>query len=157
MTHLTTYDAGVETAYSQLITDVKRLRSEGLDSVTYYAAMRTVTGQCGARCGAAAKRLKRAIVLEALVSARDSGLDITPTAAQHSVERLIGRGVDSRATLASFATPGRTAADKSQICADDLADLELRLQAELETLGLQMTAIKDLHAQRYKAAVASDD
>ncbi|MNF93821.1 hypothetical protein D3C84_765120 [compost metagenome] len=67
-------------------------------------------------------------------------------------ERLIGRGVDNRATLHCFATPGRTAADKSRLKADDLVALDGRLDALLLALVEPIATIKKAHFDHYKAA-----
>jgi hypothetical protein len=152
MTHLTAYDKDVAVAYGELIQTVLRLRSGPLDKDMRYAAMRVATGLCGGACGAAAKRLKRAVVLEALLEAKEGGLDITPTVAMRIFVRLIGRGVDNRATLQCFATPGRTAADKSALKADDLVALDSQLDALLLAMVEPMATIKKAHFDHYKAA-----
>jgi len=152
MTHLKAYDTDVAVAYNELIQSVLQLRAGSLDKDMRYAAMRVATGLCGGACGAAAKRLKRAVILDALLEARDNGLDITPTVAMRVFERLIGRGVDNRATLYCFATPGRTAADKSTLKADDLGTLDSRLDALLLALVEPIATIKKAHFDRYKAA-----
>lgn len=147
------YSKDVGEAYKELTRAVKALREQQLDSVEYRKAMARVTGICGAECSAASKRLMRAVVLDALEKAKTTGLDITPTVAQHVAERLLGRGVDKRSTLDTFATPGRTAANKSPVGAADLVDIEAAIKAELERFAAAMAEIKDSHAQIYKAEV----
>jgi hypothetical protein len=71
-----------------------------------------LTGRCGGRCGAASKRAKTVLVLNAIESLKDC--DLTGETANKIAKMIIGRGIN-RADRAKFATPGRTAAHKSQI------------------------------------------
>lgn len=92
------------------------------------AAMKAAAGRCGAMVSASIKRAKRELIVQRLAA---SQLDITPTVARHSAERLIGRGLAMSALLTAFAVPGRTAARKSEITPADLADLEAEISTEL--------------------------
>ena len=148
---LADYSKSVGQAYRELTRQVKALRGEPLPSVEFRKLLASMTGTCGAACSAAGKRVMRAVVLDALGKAKASGLDITPTVAQHVAERLLGRGVDKLSTLGSFATPGRTAAHKSAIRAADLVDVEAQIQSELASVALAMVELKAHHAKLYKA------
>ncbi|WAH62197.1 hypothetical protein LZ023_40685 (plasmid) [Pseudomonas silvicola] len=116
----------------------------------------SIAGRCGAELGAAHKRCKRSLVLMALRAERDRGLDVTPAVAAHCFQRLIGRSIDDRAAAATFATPGRTAADKSRVSADDLAALESTLRAQVRDLIIEMEIIRvdarETYAERTRAA-----
>lgn len=148
---LAIYEESIEAAFNNLLKEVLELRKKALPNEVHDGLLRVLAGRCGAGCSTAAKLCKRSLVLEALLNAKEQGLDITPTVASHVFERLIGRSVDNRATLAAFAQPGRTAADKSVITAEDLAQLELALANELQALVSEMAAIRGRHHERYKA------
>ena len=99
--------------------------------------------RCGAGIGAAVKREKRRLLLVNLVNAHQAdGLDITPAVAQGTARRVLGRGLSARMTAKLFATPGRTAANKSNVRADDLAQLETQLVDELAPLLEEIEAAK---------------
>ncbi|MNG28409.1 hypothetical protein D3C84_1136620 [compost metagenome] len=91
------------------------------------------------------------MVIDALEKAKATGLDVTPTVAQHVAERILGRGVDKLSTLSSFATPGRTAAHKSQVSSADLVEIESQIQSELVSIADAMIETKEHHKQIYKA------
>lgn len=150
---LTAYSMSVEDAYDALAKGVFALREAGLSSYDFGKELKRISGSCGAACSAATKRLFRAVVLDALEQAKASGLDITPTVAYHVAERILGRGVDQRATLAAFATPGRTATDKSTVEAADLVEIEAAIRLQLEAFAERMAEIKSAHAEAYKAKV----
>lgn len=70
---------------------------------------------------AAGKRARRALIFQYLERKRAQGTDMTTTVVLHWVKKIMGRGVDSRAVMQMFGTPGRTAADKSGVNPDDYA------------------------------------
>lgn len=148
MSHVSDYDSSVSQAYDDLLRHIEVFVDPSSDSS--YKEMRRLTGVCGQKCGAAAKRFKRAIVIDALEVERTKGRDITPSVARHFFEKLIGRGVDDRALIRIFGTPGRTAADKTNLKAEDLADIEAQLLADLKAAQVAMTAIR----KRYSDAFA---
>lgn len=61
---------------------------------------------------------------------------MTPTAAYHVAERVLGRGVSMRAANDQFGQPERTAANKTYLTARHLADIETTLSANLDALAL---------------------
>lgn len=109
--------------------------------------MKQAACRCGAMVAAAVKRAKRRMVLEHLAASR---LDITPTVALHCAQRLLGRGIDMRATLAAFVTPGRTAADKSAVTAEDLRELEHELGERLAALSASTWTAKEEIARAWR-------
>lgn len=147
---LAEYSKSVGKAYRELAKFVKELRKDQLPPVEFRKIMAIATGTCGAACSAASKRLMRAVVLDGLEKAKTTGLDITPTVAQHVAERILGRGVDKLSTLEVFATPGRTAANKSQVSAADLVEIENQIKSELDSIADAMVEIKAEHAEIYK-------
>ena len=148
------YSADIAKAYDYLLARVREMKAAGLDPDDFRQAMQAATGTTGSMCGAAKKRVLRDVVIEALQKAKADGLDVTPTVAMHVCERVIGRGIDNRQTLDFFATPGRTAADKSRLTAVELGELENDLRNRLEELSMRMLEIKEGHRQAYKAALA---
>lgn len=112
------------------------------DDAEVRVRIRAAAGRCGAAVAAAVKREKRRRVIDALIQARTAGLDITSAVAQGVAQRLLGRGLDSRATAAVFATPGRTAACKSHVTADDLATWEATLTDVLAQLTCELQAVQ---------------
>ncbi|WP_223556871.1 hypothetical protein [Pseudomonas sp. BF-R-01] len=148
---LAIYEESIEDAFNKLLKEVLELRKKALPNEVHDGLLRVLAGRCGAGCSTAAKLCKRSLVLEALLNAKQEGLDITPTVAGHVFERLIGRSVDNRATLLAFAQAGRTAADKSAVTVEDLAQLEFALTDELQALGNEMAVIRGRHHEHYKA------
>ncbi len=104
------------------------------DDEVVRALLRTAASRCGAAVGTAVKREKRRLLLLGLASAKSEGYDITPAVAQGTAHRLLNRGLDPKPLARMFATPGRTAANKSKVCAEDLAALELELDHRLGPL-----------------------
>lgn len=145
------YDEDIADAYAYLLKRVRDLKAAKLEPEAFRSAMQTITGMTGGMCGAAKKRVLRDVVVEALLKAKKGGLDITPTVAMHVCERVIGRGIDNSQTLKNFATPGRTAADKSRVTIDELSVLEEGLRKQLAALSLVMADIKEAHRRAYKA------
>ena len=140
---LQVYEQEIEQAYAELLQSFTDYLKEGIGD------LRSMAGRCGARVGAAHKRCKRGMVFAALSGAREDGVDITPTVAENLFARLIGRGVDLRAALDEFATPGRTAANKSKVVATDLADFEAGLRPEVHSLISEMKVIRERHRDDY--------
>lgn len=135
-------------------TDVKEAYAELLDSFLKYIQTgegkpQTMAGKCGAKVAAAHKRCKRGLVFSALSTAVEGGMDITPTVAENVFGRLIGRGVDFRAALSSFGTPGRTATNKSSVRAAHLAEFESSLLPEIDALILDMKVIRERYRDDY--------
>ncbi|HHH9714937.1 hypothetical protein IYR97_22925 (plasmid) [Pseudomonas fulva] len=143
-TLLHVYEIEVKAAYDELLERFLFNRSGGVET------LRQIAGRCGAQVSAAHKRCKRELVFAALKAARDSGLDITPTVAEHLCTRLIGRGVALRAALESFGTHGRTAATKSTVGQTDLAGLEAELVPQVQSLIDEMTVIRERYKDEYE-------
>ena len=141
---LQSYEIEVEAAYAELLQRFLFNRDGGVE------VLRSIAGKCGARLAAAHKRCKRELMFSVLTAARTSGLDITPTVAEHLCTRLIGRGVDFRAALVTFGTPGRTAATKSKVAMDDLAQFEAELIPQVRELIEEMKVIRERHRDEYK-------
>jgi len=117
-------------------------------------SLRAMASQCGAELGAAHKRCKRDLVFAYLLAERMNGLDITPTLAENLCAKLIGRGVDVRIALEKFATPGRTAANKSKVGPETLDELEAVLEPIVEDLVMAMTEIRIRYRDDYDDRVA---
>lgn len=123
------YESGVST---HILSDKPRMR-EGI---------KRAAGALGAAFGAAKKWAKRELVFFTLRRARDDlGLDVTPTAAYHVAERVLGRGVSMRASNDQFGQPDRTAANKSFLNGRHLADIEATLSANLDALERMLDKI----------------
>ncbi|MGE8051301.1 hypothetical protein ACQKPT_23750 [Pseudomonas monteilii] len=137
------YEEEIEAAYAELLDAFMDLLTLGVGDP------RSMAGRCGARVAAAHKRCKRGLVFSELVIARDAGLDITPTVAEHVCERLIGRGVDFRKALTFFGTPGRTAAQKSGVVREDMASIEAQLAPQVSLLIYEMSVIRERHKEEY--------
>ncbi|MGC6373678.1 hypothetical protein [Pseudomonas sp. S2.OTC.A_B10] len=144
---LETYESEIETAYAELLASFLLYLENGAGEPA------TMAGRCGAQVAAAHKRCKRGLVFAALATALAEGLDITPTVAEHLCARLIGRGVDFRAALEAFATPGRTAATKSSVRQADLADFEAALAPQIQGLISAMKVIRERHREEYREKV----
>lgn len=140
---LDTYDSEIEAAYVDLLESFLAYLEHGVGDP------KSMAGRCGAQIGAAHKRCKRGLVFAALTTAQAAGLDITPTVAEHLCARLIGRGVDLRAALQAFGTPGRTAAEKSKVGPADLADFEGQLTPQIHSLTSDMKAIRERYRDAY--------
>lgn len=104
--------------------------------------IRKAAARCGAGVSAAVKREKRSFLLGALLKARSQGVDVTPAVAKGAARRVLGRRLDERFVADLLATPGRTAANKSAVTADDLAPLEERLNQKLGPLLDRIEAAK---------------
>lgn len=151
--HVAIYDVSVGAAYADLLDEVKNLKSIGYGPDMFRKLLAVASGKCGAACSAATKHLIRSVAVEHLITAKEAGLDITPTVAQNMFKRLLGRGVDCREMLFCFATPGRTAANKSTVTADDMATIENHIHASLKSTFEKMADIKLRHRTTYRAAV----
>ncbi|MBD8828999.1 hypothetical protein [Pseudomonas sp. CFBP 13602] len=140
---ISAYETEIETAYAELLESFLAYLERGLGDP------KAMAGRCGAQVAAAHKRCKRGLLFSALMAAQGIGMDITPTVAEHLCSRLIGRGVDVRAALKAFGTPGRTAADKSTVSPSDLGDLEKQLGPQIQALISDMTAIRERYREAY--------
>lgn len=146
---LRVYESDVKSAYADRLEGYRRYLEKQEGSLLAQAS------HCGAELGAAHKRCKRDLVFAYLVAARESGVDITPTLAENVCAALIGRGVDVRRALEIFATPGRTAADKSKVPPEVLDKLVAELGPMVEGLVLAMTQIRVRYRDEFDAAVQS--
>lgn len=146
------YKADVSAAYNELSLSINELRDKNLEKMLFDKAVKRIAARCGAHCSAAIKRTHRGLVVGLLLEQKNKGLDVTPTVAQHVCDRILGRGVDTRSTLETFATPGRTAADKSALTAADLVAIEARIGAELQALALEAGKVKAQCVAAYKAS-----
>ncbi|MFY1070588.1 hypothetical protein [Pseudomonas juntendi] len=138
--------------------DVKSAYADRLDGYRRYlenhqGSLRVLASRCGAELGAAHKRCKRDFVFSHLLIERMHGLDITPTLAENLCANLIGRGVDIRIALLQFATPGRTAADKSKVEPKVLDDLVAALEPMVESLVVAMRGIRVRYRDDYDERV----
>nr|BCU00349.1 hypothetical protein [uncultured bacterium] len=140
---LETYETEIAAAYAELLESFLTYLEQGIGEPA------TMAGRCGAQVAAAHKRCKRGLVFAALAAALAEGLDITPTVAENLCARLIGRGVDFRAALEAFGTPGRTAATKSRVRQADLAGFEAALAPEISSLIADMKEIRERHRDDY--------
>jgi len=113
------------------------------------ATMKAAAGRCGAMVAAAIKRAKRDLILKRLGASR---LDITPTVALHSAQRLMGRGVDMRALLPIFGLPGRTAANKSNVSPAVLESLEATIRTDLDALVVALDMSKAAIAREWSGS-----
>ncbi len=156
MSHSAEYDRAVKRAYDELLADMRDI-IEGPDLDSNFKEMRRITGICGQKCGAAAKRYKRAVVLDELTHQAKLGQDITPTVAGHFFENLIGRGVDGRKLIEVFGKPGRTAADKTDLTAADLSGLEAVLGARLKEAQVTMASIRKMYADEYAILISKPE
>ncbi|HFF5988748.1 TPA: hypothetical protein ACGCG4_004451 [Enterobacter hormaechei] len=149
---LAAYEAEISAAYVELLQSFVFRLDSGVGE------LRSMAGRCGARCSATHKRCKRGLLFATLELAQSEGLDITPTVAEHLCERLLGRGVDFRAALAAFGTPGRTAAAKSETSADDLAAFEAAVAPQIGVLVVEMNTIRERYREEYddRAKEAAD-
>lgn len=145
-----TLHADLAAAYRRLTADLWNIgrTPEGTpcfpgDDEQVQALVRQAAARCGANVAAAVKREKRRLLLEGLLATRQAGVDITPAVAQGTARRLLGRGLDPRATAKLFATLGRTAANKSNVTADDLVQLENELHQRLASLLLAIEQAKN--------------
>jgi len=154
MTHthdkiIATFRASVRTAYKRLYSDYRAIGRDTsggpcLPSVEETDRLiRRAIGRCGAAVGAAVKVAKRALIVDALASAKSGGMDITPTIANNISSRLLDRKVDTRALAQMFGTPGRTAADKSTVRPEHTAELEQQLNVAIEAQRVQLQVIKE--------------
>ena len=148
---LQAYKASVTDAYKELALKINKLKKSDLDKMDFDKAVRAAAGRCGALCSAAIKRASRDHLIALLLAHKGKGLDITPTVAQRVCDRVLGRGVDTRKTLEAFATPGRTAADKSTLGAADLVEIEQALGAQVGTIRDAAQVIKAECVTAYKA------
>ena len=141
---LQTYEGDIAFAYNQLLDAFVNHVETGEGDP------RSMAGHCGAQVGAAHKRCKRGLVFAALAAARGEGMDITPTVAENLCAALIGRGVDVRAALDAFATPGRTAANKSKVGGADLEQLVAMIGPKVKSLIVEMKIIRERYRDEYK-------
>lgn len=142
MNFTSTLKPDLQAAYDRLTADLKGIARtpKGVacfpgDDDEVQTLLHQAAARCGAGIGAAVKREKRRLLLVDLVKAHQTdGLDITPAVAQGTARRVLGRGLSARLTAKLFSTPGRTAAHKSSVTADDLAQLENHLVEQLAPL-----------------------
>ncbi|MFG8764958.1 hypothetical protein ACEOVB_29635 [Pseudomonas aeruginosa] len=73
--------------------------------------------------GAAGQKTMRAFAGIYLRWLQDQGHDLTYFQAEKICKRILGRGANRAWLLENFATPGRTAADKSTISAEEMSAL----------------------------------
>lgn len=105
----------------------------------------------GAAVAAARKREVRMHLFNAFCDLYDQNFDITPTLIVHSVERILGRGVD-RKFIKTFATPGRTAADKSKVSVESLSDFEQCLRKKIADLSPFFEEKKEFYRHKWLAS-----
>lgn len=121
--------------------------------------------QLGAYAAAKSKEAKRCFVIGVLVEAQKSGLgnlkqaigtnmpvinhetaaiglDITPTLANHFAKEVLGRGFDLSVLNAAFGTPGRTAANKTNVTTADMNDFKQVCQKGLAALEARVSELR---------------
>lgn len=151
------YETAVHDAYAEYavaLAGVGRSPTGRMDPVAMengvmLAEVRRAGGRLGAKLGAASKSAIRSTLFAALETARRDGADVTPTAAWHAAERVLGRGVSMRAANAAFGQPGRTAADKTALAPDALAELEARVRQEIALLREELGRVREHHRQQW--------
>lgn len=151
------YETAVHDAYAQYAAElagVGRSPSGRMDTVAMgngamLAEVRRAGGRLGAKLGAASKSAMRSTLFAALETVRRDGADVTPTAAWHAAERVLGRGVSMRAANAAFGQPGRTAAYKTALAPDALAELEARVRQEIALLREELGRVREHHRQQW--------
>ena len=137
------YEDDVKSAYAN------RLEAYRCYLENHQGSLRVIASRCGAELGAAHKRCKRDLVFSQLLIERINGLDITPTLAENLCTSLLGRGVDVRIALSQFATPGRTAANKSKVEPKALDELAAALEPMVESLVMEMKEIRVRYRDDY--------
>lgn len=142
-------ETDLRAAYDRLTADFMRIGRdpEGApcfpdDDDLVHKLIQQAAARCGANVGAAVKREKRTWLLAALLNARSAGLDVTPAVVKGAAQRVLGRRLDERFVAKLFATPGRTAASKSDVQPADLVLIEDRLKQELTPLLDRINAAK---------------
>lgn len=113
------------------------------------AALHDAIKSTGANIAALSKAAKRHLVISYLYGAKQSGLDITPTVANASAERVMNRGIDKYYLNQYFGTMGRTAAEKSAVTAEDLAQTEAFLKRDLDILEQHMASTRRALRSRF--------
>lgn len=121
--------------------------------------------QLGAYAAAKSKEAKRHFVLGVLTEARESGLrhlkqaignnlpalnheitavglDITPTLANNFAKEVLGRGFDRAVLSTAFGTPGRTAANKTNVTTADMDDLKKVCHKGLTALETRVSELR---------------
>ncbi|MCQ2032246.1 hypothetical protein [Stutzerimonas zhaodongensis] len=150
---VSSYIAAVDEAYSAFEKSLKGLKERA--SVTSNEAIRNellaLAGRCGALCSAASKVAKRTLIFEVLLAHKKQGLDITQTFADQSIKRILGRSVSAESTREAFATPGRTAAQRSTLKAEDLEQIEADIDEQLDSL---LATLSEVRSRRSAASQA---
>lgn len=106
-------------------------------------------GKLGAKLSAASKRSTREVLFAALQEAKQNGADVTPTIAINVAHRALGRGISMRAANTIFGTPGRTAAYKSAVDIEDLAELIDLAQQEIAELKCELMRAREHYRQKW--------
>lgn len=160
------FDAAVAAAYADYADKLRQtgrplgwalLSVEMLTNGDVKRDVKRAGGQLGAVVAAASKRAVRDLLFAALERAKRDGADITPTIAVRTAERVLGRGVSLRAANQVFGVPGRTAADKSLLTADDSAELEAQIGADVVRLRARLTEIRERHQMQWRRSSARDN
>lgn len=130
----------------EAISMMSRAIAGARDHPDAHGEIRREGGICAAKLAAASKVAKRSLVFEFLIIEKEeNSADLTTTNVQHFAKTILGRAFDNRAVIETFATKGRTAANKSSLTAGDLIDIEARLKRQMSTLIMRMgKARKDL-------------
>lgn len=128
------YKADVESIYSTQIERLKTAIAENGDKNQVLKIMNAKLSGAGRRA--------RVELMIACLSDLSENLDITRTVAANSIFRVMGRKIKNESLVHAFSTSGRTAADKSKVTAEDLAQAELQMKKALEYLVESMTAMR---------------
>ena len=146
---LKVFSVETDAAYRRLAQDLNAIgRSTSnrpqlpIDDSTVQDLVRRAAGRCGAAVGAAVKRAKRKEIVSVMHAAKTEGLDVTPSVAQNTAKRLLGRGLDAREIARIFATPGRTAEHKTEVTPADLVEYDDQVAASLNELQTALDKIK---------------
>ncbi|HGP0233807.1 TPA: hypothetical protein ACLEYZ_005803 [Pseudomonas aeruginosa] len=109
----------------------------------------------GRLVGAAGQKTMRAFAGIYLCRLRDHGHDLTYHQAEKICRRILGRGANRAWLLENFATPGRTAANKSPISTEEMLSLEQGVDKAAEAFKLRLRPVlqqvKRLHGPRAKS------
>lgn len=147
-----TLGSDLQAAYERLTSDLQRIaRDNGQpcfpeDDDLVQTRLHTAAARCGAAIGAAVKREKSYLLMNALLQAQQTeDLDITPAVAQGMAKEILDRGLSKKMTAKLFSTPGRTAAKKTNVTQDDLKELVDNLKTQLGEL------MKKIELAKYEA------
>lgn len=128
------YKKDVENIYSSQVEQLKIAIAEDSDK-------NRVLKILNARLSGAGRRARVDLMVFCLSDLK-AKLDITITVAAHSIFRTMGRKIKNETLIHAFGSPGRTAAEKSTVTAEDLALAEQQMKNALVLLVDSMTTMR---------------